>query len=424
MDNIKTLRRLAHQANRFSVLENFVYIVPSKTSSCPPASLGLVSEAPAPTKPKRAPSDHTILNRLASSVVQFDLVYPDTRDFFRESFLSSEFLVTRTSSARQEKEKEENIASLKELNRLARIVELSGPSTCPEFYPVYTPPAYAHTRRGLYSKNFPSPFDFRLKRELKLDSTVERAFPKTTIVKPKFINGHPRFERAFFTSSLLAPKLAEARRFYKTNTTPAALPRRVTSWICSLFRFHPPSPQKKDNTKSVKPRQAKKTTDRPPIIFVPSTDEKKESSPPPSPKPTSVHLEAEPDSILSSSPPADFPDVYVNIEGIKAAHAYVSKMSLPLSYDSITLRDFASKMTRLRTRVLIDSLPNHLHFHEPLSTSFLYVYFVSARICEIDTSSLSNYASSPHYQVFNSATTFERNWNALSSSLRDLTSLF
>jgi hypothetical protein len=222
---LKTLNRLAHQLNQFGSL----YIVPARVTSCPPSSDCLRRPQQA-SKPKRLPSAHTELNRLASFVTQFGFVYPETRiPATKPDFLKTITVRKETGT--------EDLACLKELNRLARLVELTSKSTkdCP-VYPVYQPLAYqVHDYR--YGKGLSSPVASKLRDHLKLSASNNfvDAFPATT--KPRLISmtlGSPRYNKEDF-NRLLTLKLDQARAYFKLNHTPSCYPRLVTSWIISLL---------------------------------------------------------------------------------------------------------------------------------------------------------------------------------------------
>jgi hypothetical protein len=338
-----------------------VYIVPSRVQSCPPISQCLLSDSLLKQEnTKRSPQIHTELNRLASFANQFDFIYPDTRGLF--DLRLKDFLVVKHSYAATQKKEASDKACLKELNRLARIVELSKDTSCP-IYPCYTPPHYVDSRRRrLYSKGFPSVFDSRLKHELKLDSTFAKAFPKTTIPKCTFSKGHPVFAKADFNVLLFA-KLQQAREFYKTVTTPSHLPRLITSWICALFKYKtttPTAPKKEQKAKkalakpeipladrfvsssdSTVPQQTSPSSTRPTTpIAVPDntvfTFDKSFSTPTPLAKSTWLPGNDGPTSDILTEFDSQFP-------------------KFPSTFDGTTLRDLSKRMQRHIARKLATS---------------------------------------------------------------------
>jgi hypothetical protein len=338
-----------------------VYIVPSRVKSCSPISQCLLSDSsPKQENTKRLPQIHTELYRLESFAAQFDFVYPDTRGLF--DLRHKDFLVVKHSVAATQKKEASDKACLKELNRLARIVELSKDTSC-LIYPCYTPPHLVDSRRRrLYSKCFPSVFDSRLKHELKLDSTFAKAFPKTTIPKCTFTKGHPVFAKADF-NALLFTKLQQAREFYKTVITPSHLPRLITSWICALFKYKSTTP-----TAPKKEQKAKKALAKPEIPladrFVSASDstvpQQISSSPTRPPTPTIVPDNtvftfdksfSTPTPLAKSTwlPNADGPTSDILIE-------FDSQFpNFPSTFDGITLRDLSKRMQRHIARKLTTS---------------------------------------------------------------------
>lgn len=263
----KSLNQLAHEARSFGS----IYRVPARTNLCPPASVNVsASQRPLP----QAPSVVNSLNRIASDVLQFGFVYPDTRILFTEK--KPDFLVRR----RIEPETPD-ISGLKELNRLARLVELSSKSeTQPPIYPVWTPSSPG-VRTHQYGKGFPCPFTQKLRSHLKLsrEHTFAQAFPRTTVPKSFSVLGQKKLLKHEF-NLLLVPKLDQARRFLKRNATPEAIPRLVSSWINSLLSSPELSkkqtPSKKDKTPKTK---SSSTEDQRTLSFVPATEQNPTSAP-------------------------------------------------------------------------------------------------------------------------------------------------
>jgi hypothetical protein len=233
------LNRLAHEAIQF----NTIYRVPARTNTCPPASRNAFSVLTVEVTPRPSRALHNELNSLASQLLQFGTLYHEIR--IPVGPKPHGFLSPRPSKAVEQKQKQTDLEALHELNRLARLVELSSRHTTePPVYPVYTPLAY-HVHDYNYGKGAPAPVADKLRSHLKLSPKHDfsSAFPNTTIPKFRFVSGSPRFEKSEF-NTLLKLKLDQSRRFFKLNHTPKCYPRLVTSWICSLFKPKPSSSSK------------------------------------------------------------------------------------------------------------------------------------------------------------------------------------
>jgi hypothetical protein len=344
---MKSLNRIASFQLQFDSL----YIVPARTNLCPPASAHESSTVTIPVARKlTAPSDHNTLNRLASDVLQFGFVYPDTRILYSSKYACvgfEPFMAIRCNCRTAAQKTKEDRTHLAELNRLARLVELARIHDAP-IYPSFNPPHLTNTQ-GRYSKAFPDPFASKLKSQLKLTS-LRLAYPKTTIPKPiRYVKGHPIFEKSEFNSVLLVPKLQEANRFLKTTETPKSLPRLITSWICSLFKVPicetTPAPKKKV---SAKPAKLEKTAVPLADRFVPATDVQltlpKEPSPPPSPKKESVTI-SDADIILAIQPQDSFfHNDILQVSYLAKSISYLSSSSM----DRITLTDLSKRLSLFR----------------------------------------------------------------------------
>jgi hypothetical protein len=224
--DMKILARLAHMQRQFDSL----YLVPARTNLCPPMSYGLTLPSPVAPVCSTPSATHNVLNRYASYVSQFDFGYPDTRDLFQEMF-SHSFLTVRSRAPETED------TSLKELNRLARLAEMTSDNF--DIYPVYQPATYAHLidcRRKYGSKSFPNPFLSKLRSSIHLneDSTFVKAFPKTQTPKVSLSFGQPKIDSAQF-ASLFRFKTAQLRQRLGINHTPKGLARHVSQWISTIL---------------------------------------------------------------------------------------------------------------------------------------------------------------------------------------------
>jgi hypothetical protein len=342
---MKTLSRLAHQANRFAVLDRPLYIVPARTNLCPPSSKGLEKCNPPVASPTpRAPSVHTELNRLASYALQFGFVYPENKDFF----LQKEFLVLRPSKAVEQKQKDTDIACLKELNRLARLVELSSSrDKMPPVYPVFTP-AYEFRQKNQYGKNFTSPFAFRLRKELKLlpSQSFQDAFPNTSVPKIEMLANRPIVLKEKF-SALLKLKLDASRNVFHINTTPASFPRMVTNWIHSLLRSHA---LKKKQTPAPKKKKVSKVSQQKTNNLEPTTLADKFA---PATSPPEDHAQAEVTSPSSPSPRSDQQERVTEFDFSKLTFSLSSR---PDNSRCLTIEDAAQFLN-----IDLNVIPSDLH---------------------------------------------------------------
>jgi len=273
---MKPLSQLAHQARQFDRIyfgvfscsyspSPFVSHSPRTTADDLPAPSYDVSRVVRPRVCKEA-ADHNVLNRLASDVLQFGFVYPTLN--IPVGPRPHEFLVRRASPALVQREQKEDIASLTELNRLARLVELSHGQA--ELYPSFTP-AYSFLTIPKKRLSFDTVdmVTFKLRIHLRLDdkSSFEQCFPATRRPRVTMSLGSPSIDRSVF-NHLLASKLASARSWFKTPHTPKGVPSLVTSWInkllCRSFAPRVPNPATKKSNKKISPSKTEK-----PISFVP-----------------------------------------------------------------------------------------------------------------------------------------------------------
>jgi hypothetical protein len=268
MEYNRILARLAHEATQFES----IYRLPARTNRCPPSSLGYTLPIPLESKPARAPSAHTILNRLASDVIHFGFVYPDTRDLFSPK--KRDFLVPRPSLEAEIKERtDENLAHMRELNRLARLYEAS-PDAC--VYPSFSTNVTALLRdakKSYGSRFFPNPFAHSLRRKLKLTegATFKSAFPATDKPKVSLLNGAPRIDSSTFTS-LLRLKCQSACQILGTQHLPSTVTKLIVHWINTILlgfsktnkKTPPPrnqgKPAQQDTTLSTSAEQTERNT--------------------------------------------------------------------------------------------------------------------------------------------------------------------
>lgn len=320
------LAAIAAEALQFGSL----YRTPSRTGTAHPSSYGILAVTPAPArvsvKTKPPPkATHNSLNSIVDYVQRFDTVYLEqeiTPDMFgprRHSFFR-----VRHSSVALALELSDRMVHMKELNAMARAIELSSDSYA--VYPEYTPPhrapsTYDVTKR--YGRHFPCPFAAKLRQHLKLHNGVQftTAFPSTAQPKALLFNGLPKVDRSAF-SSLLKWKLDSARLHYHTQHTPSWLPRLVTQWINSVLRTRPettPSLLKKKAKKSKSSKQKDRITLDLQARFVTSTPAKTDV-PEPDTKELDVsvpHLTKE-ENVFSSLSPSNYVSLFDVITTVPA----------------------------------------------------------------------------------------------------------
>lgn len=305
---MKTVRSLVHQVNRFAILATPLYIVPARTNTCPTPSHGLTL----PSKPSpapRLPSAHTTLNILAPEVLKFGLVYPDTRDIFHQK---KTFLFVRKSPSAQIEQKDQDLACLKELNRLARLVELtSSHKISTPIYPSYNPISYHFQGYRYGHKNLLSPVAHKLRTALKLTDTdtFASAFPATSIPKIKMLLNRPRIDKEIF-SSLLVTKLNQARAYFCLSHTPKFYPTMITLWLTSLLRnthtkpkplAAPKKTKKVDSRKEKIPTTLSERFEPPQSVAEEKAPARSPSPPPPTENRSEVYLTEKDLPDLSSS---------------------------------------------------------------------------------------------------------------------------
>jgi hypothetical protein len=232
--SMKDLNRLASEAQQFET----IYRIPARRKPSPPTSYGLLTPVSPPVSNIRAPSVPTILNRLASDALQFGFVYPDTRDLFstrRPDFLTVRLPTVRTWTPNDS-------ACLKELNRLARLVELTPHPRVP-IYPSFTTitSTFDVNSRNLYTKigskaHASNPFSdkLRAKLHLKNDERFIDAFPKTTPPQVELLNGAPIIDRTVF-NSLLRIKMQTACQILGTQHLSKNITSSIVHWINTIL---------------------------------------------------------------------------------------------------------------------------------------------------------------------------------------------
>jgi hypothetical protein len=247
----KSINQLAAFANRFECL----YICPSRTNKCPPISLGLTKEDTpvTPSSPSKAPSVHNELNRLASKTLQFGFIYPDTRDIFHSRDRS--FFVSRSSKRQVMETQQADLACLKELNRLAKIVEVSKLGSQTPIYPAYQSKLSSFgrcARKNYGSRNFPNPYETNLRHRLNLNKETRfiDAFPATSTPKVEVLNGAPIIEKTRF-NQLLALKANTAMQTLGVTHLPKDVLKHIIQWIRTILLGLIKSGKKKQPTKPV-----------------------------------------------------------------------------------------------------------------------------------------------------------------------------
>jgi hypothetical protein len=225
---MKAVNRLASEASRFYD----IYRVPARTNSCPPASVGF-DVSPKELVHHQTPSVHNTLNRLASDVLQFGFVYPDTREFFQKK----DFFVRRVPSPTLEARTQENAVHMKELNRLAKLFEItSSPSV--QLYPAFQTKTASFDRdnKKMYSPGFKNPYEVSLRAKLNLTEETRfiDAFPKTDRPKISLMNGAPTIDRTVF-NSLLRLKLQSAQQILCVQHLSTNIVKRIVHWIRTIL---------------------------------------------------------------------------------------------------------------------------------------------------------------------------------------------
>jgi len=234
--NMRILNRIASEQLRFDTL----YRVPSTRKSFPGHS-PKVQLAPkagktpskvifSPVKPQLS------LSQLAHLATREDFeIYPD----LRSSYCSSQMFGTRKHeflSVRMTKkvDSESDLASLKELNRMARLFELTSHSKHVSIYPESPKLSKMLSHDRVSHMIIAELLRFTVNGFAVDDFSL--VFPKTQRPHTVMFSGHPRIERNIF-NQLLASKLSELRSRLGVSQTPVGSVSLVSSWINRLLNF-------------------------------------------------------------------------------------------------------------------------------------------------------------------------------------------
>lgn len=208
-NTLKTLNVIAHSALQFGTLYfDVLHRVPIATP---------IYRAPVLTRPVRERSTCNVLSSIIDELNRFGSLY---RTPSRASFPGHSRYVAASPNVPTTQ------SDLHELNRLARLVELSH-DNC-SVYPTFTP---AHDMEYI-----PNQKSIRRLLNLGPKTTFVSAFPGTTVPKIVLFSGQPRIDRALY-NDLLAAKLSAARSMLGINHTPKGLTSLVVSWINSCLCF-------------------------------------------------------------------------------------------------------------------------------------------------------------------------------------------
>jgi hypothetical protein len=240
-----------------------------------------------PSRPSRAL--HNELNSLASQLLQFGTLYHETS--IPVGPRPHEFLKRTKSPRSSAQEEKDNVDSLKELNRLARLYEQYPDAKSSIVYPQFTTKEQAlHFDHHRYGKGLPNPFVAKIRSQLKLDSksSFRSAFPGFSRPATTLSNGRPECERQTF-NTLLAFKASQLRNVMHTPSTPYGFPRHLAQWITNILKN--PEPSKLIDHKIPTPRTKKEkqsrtsTVSRTKIDFQPAEITSKPASPSADPEP-------------------------------------------------------------------------------------------------------------------------------------------
>jgi hypothetical protein len=247
--DLKVLNQFSTQTLKFGTEYGFVFSRKSFPGHSPRPTV--VCRPPRPSKvivSYSAPKPQPSLNQLAHQATCSDFeIYPQLR-LPASSFgprRSNDFLVYR--KIHTPSNVKENIAAMSELNRMARLVEIT--STRTPLVPFYPDPPRLSTSLAFdrvshavvaellgFTKSGFAIQDFR---------TV---FPSTMRPTVSMFSGQPRVPKAQF-NELLASKLSTLRSKLGINSTPPGSLCLVASWINRLLCFKPkPLPSNKGKT--------------------------------------------------------------------------------------------------------------------------------------------------------------------------------
>jgi len=153
-----------------------------------------------------------------------------------------------------------SVSELKELNRLARLVDLLPPSCSPILTQM---PSILNSSDKSCTTTICS--QLRLRKQDKF----HHAFPKTKIPPVILFSGQPRVDKEFF-NNLLSSKLSQLRSIYHLRSTPRGFAPLVSSWINRMLSVYHDSTLP-SHVQKAKARKAKKTPVlRTQISFVPA----------------------------------------------------------------------------------------------------------------------------------------------------------
>jgi hypothetical protein len=313
---MKTLDRIAHEALQFGTLYHSpLHRVNEYTAPAARESPLKVTSLPASeTSPRYiTPASPTAaLNRAAHELLQFGSLYiVPSRTLFPGH---SPRKVTSTVTVDR--------SDLNELNRLAKLVELSSASRCPQpdLYPKYTPRYDLTVRRN----------QLHLLTKLRMLGDFASAFPKTSPPKVTFFSGQPRIEPTLF-NSMLKSKLSQTRSVLGLTSTPVGAPALICSHLNKLLSSLVKTKAPK-RTANVRPQNARRTQ----LSFVPASQPELAPPPPVVPGSTSV---VEPTPIPGVPEPIEY-----SIAPIVGQYPMITVFPPPpvssfSSYDVRSLRD-------------------------------------------------------------------------------------
>lgn len=330
MDTLTTLNKLASEVQRFKTC----YHCASARSRS-----GFPGSSPRPAKPIRKqvvpkiiysePRPELSLDQLAHEATRPEFrVYPDLRQMHcaRTMFgrRQHDFLYRqKVNTPRQSMDQD----CLKELNRLARVAELSRDALV-----VYPDAPRLHI---LFGQN--RSFKYVLLRRLSLirhdfeAAEFECAFPGTSRPAVTFFSGQPRIQRDLF-NELVSSKSKEFRSRFGLTSTPEPVFKLLCNWINKILSSTKPNPatrlrNKRRNRKETKLRKLAARAQKfepatapaeqtgtsitvarpvpPPFVVSYLSTKGKETAPvssPPSPRPTPTDMLAPVSTVSTESP--------------------------------------------------------------------------------------------------------------------------
>jgi hypothetical protein len=265
--DMRTLNASAAFVNRFSQL----YIVPSR--SVFPGHSSRTCDVPRPKKtvPSKVtysrPREEPSLSKLAHLATRADFeIYSELR-LPASSFgprRSTEFFVRRNVHTPASSHSID-ADCLTELNRLARLVEMTSKSC--RNVPIYgEAPTLSSTLAWSHASQqcVAGILGFTTRSNPAIRSEFDATFPKTDRPNITFVSGQPRITKEKFLE-LFKSKMSELRSRLGTNTSPKGSSSLISSWInCSLSTLRrtkkPTSAQKGKKTTPPSKQNGKKTT--------------------------------------------------------------------------------------------------------------------------------------------------------------------